>query len=61
MIRLSQVLVDHPGLSEVKLALFDAAGNAEVLTFGDRFRVRKETALIAELKIMFGPNCLSSI
>ncbi|WP_152973660.1 DNA polymerase III subunit alpha, partial [Bifidobacterium aesculapii] len=61
MARLRQMLVDHPGLSEVKLALLDDAGNAEVLTFGDRFLVRKETALIAELKVMFGPNCLSSI
>ncbi|TPF91611.1 DNA polymerase III subunit alpha, partial [Bifidobacterium sp. UTCIF-38] len=61
MTRLRQVLVDHPGLSEVELALLDAAGNAEVLTFGDRFRVRKETSLFAELKVMFGSNCLSSI
>lgn len=56
--RLSQVLGAHPGLCEVKLAVMDDKGAATVLTFGDRFRVKRDTSLFAELKILFGPSCL---
>ncbi|KFI53942.1 DNA polymerase III subunit alpha [Bifidobacterium biavatii DSM 23969] len=56
--RLAQVLHSHPGTCEVRLAVMDDDGNAQVLTFGDRFRVRRDTALFAEIKILFGPSCL---
>jgi DNA polymerase-3 subunit alpha len=42
----------------VKLALMDDKGNAKVLTFGDRFRVKRDTSLFAEIKILFGPSSL---
>ncbi|MCI1225295.1 DNA polymerase III subunit alpha [Bifidobacterium sp.] len=56
--QLGQVLHDHPGYCEVKLAVLDDHGNARVLTFGDRFRVKRDTSLFAEIKILFGPSCL---
>ena len=58
MVRLGQVLAEHPGYCEVKLAVMDEAGNAEVLTFGDRFRVKRDTSLFAEIKTLFGAGCL---
>lgn len=56
--QLGQILSNHPGPCEVKLALMDDKGNAKVLTFGDRFRVRRDTSLFAEIKILFGPSSL---
>ena len=56
--RLGQNLTSHPGPCEVKLALMDDKGNAKVLTFGDRFRVKRDTSLFAEIKILFGPSSL---
>lgn len=56
--RLGQILTSHPGPCEVKLALMDDKGNAKVLTFGDRFRVKRDTSLFAEIKILFGPSSL---
>jgi DNA polymerase-3 subunit alpha len=56
--QLGQVLHEHPGYCEVKLAVLDERGNARVLTFGDRFRVKRDTSLFAEIKILFGPSCL---
>ncbi|WP_125967847.1 DNA polymerase III subunit alpha [Bifidobacterium samirii] len=61
MQRLAQSLQAHPGYCEVHLAIVDDAGNAQVLTFGDRFRVQRDTALFAELKILFGPGCLPAV
>ncbi|MCI1832249.1 MAG: DNA polymerase III subunit alpha [Bifidobacterium sp.] len=58
VMRLGRVLVGHPGYCEVKLAVIDDAGTATVLTFGDRFRVKRDTSLFAEIKILFGPSCL---
>lgn len=58
VMQLGQVLTNHPGYCEVKLAIVDDDGKAEVLTFGDRFRVKRDTSLFAELKILFGPGCL---
>ena len=56
--RLGEILTSHPGPCEVKLALMDDKGNAKVLTFGDRFRVKRDTSLFAEIKILFGPSSL---
>ena len=58
MMQLGQVLANHPGYCEVHLAMLDEKGNAQVLTFGDRFRVKRDTSLFAEIKILFGPSCL---
>ena len=58
MMQLGQVLTNHPGYCEVHLAVMDEKGNAQVLTFGDRFRVNRDTSLFAEIKILFGPSCL---
>ncbi|NEG88990.1 DNA polymerase III subunit alpha [Bifidobacterium aerophilum] len=56
--RLAQVLHAHPGVCEVQLAIVDDEGNAQVLTFGDRFRVKRDTTLFADIKSLFGPSCL---
>ena len=56
--RLGEILTSHPGPCEVKLALMDDKGNAKVLTFGARFRVKRDTSLFAEIKILFGPSSL---
>lgn len=58
MADLGKVLGEHPGYCEVKLAVLDGQGNARVLTFGDGFRVKRDTSLFAEIKILFGPSCL---
>ena len=58
VMQLGQILTNHPGYCEVKLAIVDDKGNAQVLTFGDRFRVKRDTSLFAEIKILFGPSCL---
>ena len=52
------LLTNHPGYCEVRLAIMDDQGNAKVLTFGDRFRVKRDTSLFAEIKILFGPSSL---
>ncbi|WP_375169322.1 DNA polymerase III subunit alpha [Gardnerella vaginalis] len=57
---LSNILSRHPGCCQVRLALLDDSGRAQVLTFGDRFRVKRDTSLFAEMKIVFGSNCLPS-
>ena len=60
IMQLGQVLTSHPGYCEVKLAVMDEKGNAKVLTFGDRFRVKRDTSLFADIKILFGASCLPS-
>ena len=57
---LENIVTRHPGCCEVNLALIDSKGCAKVLSFGDRFRVKRDTSLFAELKILFGPACLPS-
>ena len=56
--RLADVLQQHPGYCEVKIAVIDDAGNAKVMTLGDRFRVKRDTSLFAQIKVLFGPGCL---
>lgn len=55
VMRLGRILNDHPGYCEVRLAIMDDQGNAKVLTFGDRFRVKRDTSLFAEIKILSVP------
>ena len=59
MMQLGQVLANHPGYCEVHLAVLDEKGNAQVLTFGDRFRVKRDTSLFAEIKIPVWPQLLA--
>ena len=54
--QLGQILSNHPGPCEVKLALMDDKGNAKVLTFGDRFRVRRDTSLSANSNLSDFPT-----
>ncbi|MBT1171234.1 DNA polymerase III subunit alpha [Bifidobacterium sp. SO4] len=58
MERLGRILARYPGVSETRLALIGHDGDARVLTFGDRYRVGRDTGLYAELKAVFGPHCL---
>lgn len=58
--QLGTVLANHPGYCEVKLAVFNERGDAQVLTMGDRFRVTRDTSLFADIKIIFGPAALMS-
>ena len=58
VMQLGHVLMNHPGYCPVKLAIIGEKGDAQVLTFGDRFRVKRDTSLFAEIKILFGPSCL---
>ncbi|NEG70025.1 DNA polymerase III subunit alpha [Bifidobacterium choloepi] len=57
--QLTQVIANHPGYCEVRIAVLDSAGNAQVLTLGDRFRVKRDTSLFAEIKILFGPASIA--
>lgn len=58
IMQLGRVISSHPGYCEVRLAVLDQKGNAKVMTFGDRFRVKRDTSLFAEIKTLFGPSCL---
>lgn len=58
MMQLGRIISGHPGYCEVRLAVLDQKGNAKVMTFGDRFRVKRDTSLFAEIKTLFGPSCL---
>ncbi|WP_300765763.1 DNA polymerase III subunit alpha [uncultured Bifidobacterium sp.] len=58
--QLRDVLHGHPGYCEVRLVVGDGHGNATMLVLGDAFRVRRDTSLFAEIKTLFGPNCLAS-
>ncbi|PLS31601.1 DNA polymerase III subunit alpha [Bifidobacterium margollesii] len=55
---LSDILQQHPGYCEVKLAISDDKGNVRMLTFGDRFRVKRDASLFGEIKTVFGPASL---
>ncbi|PJM73655.1 DNA polymerase III subunit alpha [Bifidobacterium primatium] len=57
---LARILRQHPGYCEVRLAVTDAKGGATMLTFGDNFRVRRDTSLFGEIKTVFGPACLAA-
>ncbi|MCI1636155.1 DNA polymerase III subunit alpha [Bifidobacterium sp.] len=58
--QLSNILRSHPGYCEVKLLVPDAQGNATVMTFGDGYRIKRDTSLFAEIKTVFGPSCLTA-
>lgn len=58
--QLGRTLTNHPGYCEVKLAVVDDQGAARVLTLGDRFRIKRDTSLFAEIKVLFGPHSIES-
>ncbi len=60
MERLARILKSHPGYCQVRLAVTDDQGNVRLLTFGDGFRTRHDTSMMAEIKSVFGPSCLPS-
>ena len=60
MERLARILKSHPGYCQVRLAVTDDRGNVRLLTFGNGFRTRHDTSMMAEIKSVFGPSCLPS-
>jgi len=55
---LKDVLVTHPGVTEVQLRLTTAT-STKVLRLDERLRVTAGPALMADLKALLGPTCLS--
>ncbi|NRQ50976.1 DNA polymerase III subunit alpha [Aeromicrobium stalagmiti] len=53
-----QVLSAHPGMSEVHLRLI-GNGSTKVMRLDDSLRVAQSSSLIADLKELLGPHCLS--
>ena len=53
-----QVLAAHPGVTEVHLRLIGNDGT-KIMRLDDSLRVKPSSALIADLKELLGPNCLS--
>jgi DNA polymerase-3 subunit alpha len=53
-----QVLSAHPGVSEVHLQLI-GNGTTKVMRLDDSLRVTQSSSLIADLKELLGPHCLS--
>lgn len=58
--QLRDIIARHPGCCEVHLAIVQRDGSTMMLTFGDNFRVKRDMSLFAEVKTIFGPNCLPS-
>jgi DNA polymerase III subunit alpha len=56
--RLKEVLASHPGTTEVQLQL-TSAGRSTVLRLDDRLRVAPGPAVMADLKELLGPGCVS--
>ena len=58
--RLSAVLAHHPGYCEVSMAVIQPDRKTEVIRFGDKYRVTRDTSLFGELKSIFGPRCIEA-
>ena len=56
--KLKEVLVAHPGPSEVHLTLLAANGASHVLRLDDGLKVQNSGALMGDLKALLGPRCL---
>ncbi|PSL04208.1 DNA polymerase III alpha subunit [Haloactinopolyspora alba] len=56
--RLKDVLVTHPGVTEVHLRL-TGSGRTTVMRLADGLRVTPSTALMGDLKALLGPSCLT--
>jgi DNA polymerase-3 subunit alpha len=57
--QLKEVLATHPGAAEVHLRL-QSAGRTMVMRLDERLRVTPTPALMADLKALLGPACLSA-
>jgi DNA polymerase-3 subunit alpha len=57
--QLKDVLGSHPGLADVHLRL-QSAGRTMVMKLDDHLRVAPSAALMADLKALLGPSCLSA-
>ena len=57
--RLREVLVSHPGTTEVHLRL-RGAQRTTVVRLDDKLRVTASPALLGDLKQLLGPACVSS-
>ncbi|MGH3500602.1 MAG: OB-fold nucleic acid binding domain-containing protein, partial [Nocardioidaceae bacterium] len=57
--QLKEVLGTHPGVAEVHLRL-QSAGRTMVMRLDERLRVSRSPALMADLKALLGPSCLSA-
>jgi DNA polymerase-3 subunit alpha len=55
--RFKQVLADHPGVTEVRLAIQNGP-RTTVVRLDDRLRVTPSPALYGDLKALLGPSCL---
>jgi DNA polymerase III subunit alpha len=55
--RLKDVLITHPGVTEVHLKLTQA-GRSTVMKLEDGLRVSPSPALFGDLKALLGPSCL---
>jgi DNA polymerase-3 subunit alpha len=56
--KFKEVLVAHPGPSEVHLTLLAANGASHVLRLDDGLKVTNSGALMGDLKALLGPRCL---
>ncbi|TWG89824.1 DNA polymerase-3 subunit alpha [Nocardioides sp. J9] len=56
--QLRDVLVTHPGLTEVRLQLL-SRDSTKLMRLGDNLRVTPTPALFADLKQLLGPGCLA--
>ena len=56
--KLKEVLVSHPGPSEVHLMLLAGNGASHVLRLDDGLKVQNSGALMGDLKALLGPRCL---
>jgi DNA polymerase III subunit alpha len=57
--RLKDVLATHPGTTEVQLQL-QGGGKVTVLRLDEKLRVSATSALMADLKALLGPGCVSA-
>jgi len=57
--QLKDVLSTHPGVADVHLRL-QSAGRTMVMRLDQGFRVTPSPALMADLKALLGPACLSA-
>jgi DNA polymerase-3 subunit alpha len=57
--RLKDVLAAHPGTTEIQLEL-TSGGKSTVLRLDDRLRVTAGPAVMADLKELLGPGCVSA-
>lgn len=60
MIALGNTLMAHLGYCEVHLAIVDNHGNARILAFGNRFRVKREDSLFNDIRAIFGSESVKA-